>query len=464
MVLKKLKEHFKNSLVIQDDIKDLSQKIDKYSKVEEEISKDLSDKLSDIEKRLEYLKNDLDFYGNIVKNLNLNFQYCNLEYLNYKVDKNKQNILLCGFYGGDNIGDELMLQTVLEQFQKYPNVKVTVLLDFNDKYNILKNEFSNVAYLHYPKSVYDFDNLVSQFDKLIFGGGALIDDVIYDFDNPFTITLSKILIDLSLKFIDSKKDVYWLSLSSNKIIQNDIFISKLIKIVENAKYISLRDTFSFDLLASIGCNQSKMHIINDLVLANEKLNYIKKNSYKKLSLGFIPICSEETKDQNINLIKTFIEILDKKNKSFCLKLIPFYGFVNNDINYLNNLKNIINDKRVMVAPFTTNFDEILSLINENEYIVSMRYHCSLLAMVENKKLLTILYDLHQHYYNKINYLYERYVKDGNLISLNDIENYDKLSEIFTNFIYKENKNIFDKKILLKSQQELTQLVKNIVNE
>lgn len=73
MVLKKLKEHFKNSLVIQDDIKDLSQKIDKYSKVEEEISKDLSDKLSNIEKRLEYLKNDLDFYGNIVKNLNLNF-------------------------------------------------------------------------------------------------------------------------------------------------------------------------------------------------------------------------------------------------------------------------------------------------------------------------------------------------------------------------------------------------------
>ena len=66
--------------------------------------------------------------------------------------------------------------------------------------------------------------------------------------------------------------------------------------------------------------------------------------------------------------------------------------------------------------------------------------------------------------SKINYLYERYVKDGNLISLNDIENYDKLSEIFTNFIYKENKNIFDKKILLKSQQELTKLVKNIVNE
>lgn len=255
MVLKRLRKYLTKDELNLDDYKSI---------------KEIKSELINIGKNLEYLKNNLDFYGNIVKNLNLNLQYCNLEYLNNKVDKNKKNILLCGFYGGDNTGDELMLQTVLEQFQKYSNVKVTVLLDYNEKYNILKNDFSNVSYLHYPKSVYDFDNLVSQFDKLVFGGGALIDDTIYNFDNPFAITLSKILIDLSLKFINSQKNVYWLGLSSNKIIQNDIFISKLIKIVENAKYISLRDTFSFDLLASIGCNQSKMHIINDLVLANEK--------------------------------------------------------------------------------------------------------------------------------------------------------------------------------------------------
>lgn len=149
---------------------------------------------------------------------------------------------------GDNVGDELMLQTILDYFKKYDNVFVTVLLDYNDKYNILKNGYKNVSYLHYPKSVYDFDLLVSKFDKLVFGGGAIIDDRNYNFEDPFSITLSKLLIELSIKFIDNNKDVYWIGLSSNIDFKNASFVKKLKYIVDNAKYISLRDINSLNLL------------------------------------------------------------------------------------------------------------------------------------------------------------------------------------------------------------------------
>lgn len=69
----------------------------------------------------------------------------NFELLSY--NNNKQKILIVGFYGGYNLGDELMLQTLLKHLEKFDNLELTVMIADNASYNI--DEFKNVRFIHF---------------------------------------------------------------------------------------------------------------------------------------------------------------------------------------------------------------------------------------------------------------------------------------------------------------------------
>lgn len=445
----------------QEELNDLSKEIctslSDYSKT----LNDLVLQVNNIEENLNALKYTSDICKSDLINIQSKLKYSNLELLNINVDKTKKNILLCGFYGGDNVGDELMLQTILDYFKKYDNVFVTVLLDYNDKYNILKNGYKNVSYLHYPKSVYDFDLLVSKFDKLVFGSGAIIDDRNYNFDDPFSITLSKLLIELSIKFIDNNKDVYWIGLSSNIDFKNAIFVKKLKYIVDNAKYISLRDINSLNLLTKHGCNKKKIKIIHDIIIGNEKWDNLKENNESN-SIAFVPICYSESDEENIFILKRLIKYLDENKLNYTINLIPFYDFVNNDINYLTKLKEKVNDnKRIFICEFASNFNEVINLLNENKYVISMRYHSSLISMIESKNLLTFLYDKHTHYYNKISYIYEKYASDNNVINISESKDENRLKKAFDDLFKTKRKPQFEKNNIKEAQKKLKEILEEM---
>ena len=60
------------------------------------------------------------------------------------------NILICGYYGAPNLGDELMLQTLLDFFGYYKDIHVTVIIHDNQYLN--ESVYGKVSILHYPKT------------------------------------------------------------------------------------------------------------------------------------------------------------------------------------------------------------------------------------------------------------------------------------------------------------------------
>ena len=171
------------------------------------------------------------------QNYNKSMDYVNLEYL-YLLNSTDKKILLAGFYGARNLGDELMMQKVYQDLN-IDKSRVYVLMCDNPELNVFRYPGMNM--LHYPKTRFDYSFLADQFECVIFGGGAIIDDVMYRKKDSFTFDMGKIFAELGSAFIQREKKVYSLGLSTSRELTDEEYIYKVKNIICRSSYFSVRD-------------------------------------------------------------------------------------------------------------------------------------------------------------------------------------------------------------------------------
>ena len=388
------------------------------------------------------------------------FEFVNPEYMLLK-DKNKKNILLCGFYGAYNLGDELMLETLLDYLSEFKNISLTIMLCNNSQYDI--SRYPNITFIHYPQTVFDFSYLSDYYDMVIFGGGALISDIDYDNNIINEVPLTRTLVELTKMMISKKKKCLWLGLSSNKEFYNKNFIKELKFIIENNEWIYFRDQFSVDSIANIGIDTSNIKLIDDIIFANKYLLTNKTNSKnERKQIGVILICIDDLKYKNIEIIKMIDSHYSKIIKNYDINLIPFYDYNKNDYIRLNEYKNEVKNDNIKVLEYTNSMKEIVNTINSQDYVISMRYHGALLSMILKKPLLTILFDQHKHYDNKIKYINQKYCSSKNIVDYSKIDKSifnKKLDELDNNNSFKDNQRCLEE-----SQKEIKGILNSFIKE
>jgi len=217
-------------------------------------------RLSEINSKLEYIQNDKSIISELAKieeeiysqKINIIFQK--------KTEKEK--VLILGYYGAPNMGDELMLSSVINQI-KSKNKEIYVLFEDNQKYNF--SQWDDINFLEYPKTQKNIIQIAEYFDTLIIGGGAHLDDTFYDDKTAFSWHIPEMMMLLSKLFINKKKKTYFLSLSSNTKIKNKKFIEDLKEIINKSTYFSVRDKFSMEELINNGIDSKKIKLLNDPV-------------------------------------------------------------------------------------------------------------------------------------------------------------------------------------------------------
>ena len=342
----------------------------------------------------------------------------------------KMKILICGFYGGDNLGDELMLETLLGYLTPAVDASFTVMLANNDEYDIFAKD--GVHYIHYPQTKFDYDRLASFYDVVIFGGGALIDDLDYGTVYGNEMSLSTTLVELSAKMIENGKRCLWLGLSSNQKFVNKAFIERLKYVVPRLTYVSLRDGNSVDSLRNAGVDVSGVSLQHDLIVANGILEDPPKKRSDILNVGMIFICSVgDLEEKELMIIKAAEKRLRETGREYRINLIPFYDCCKTDETALRRLAENTGSENVVVKPYVNRFAEIADIMAEQDYVISMRYHGALLALMMNKPLFAVVLDTHPHYRNKMSYLCEKYdaVENAADISELDEEKLDRALDI-----------------------------------
>lgn len=359
--------------------------------------------------------------------------YLSSEYIFNALPKSKKKrILICGYYGARNCGDELMLQSILKNVNtdKYD---VTVLLSVN--HSLDTGYYYPYHVLHYPKKVDDCRHLAENYDAIVWGGGAVLDDSCYEY-RGVNNDLAYVLFTISLLMLQMKKEVYVFGVSANRTLQNTAAIKDLQYIVENAAYFSLRDTNSKNTLEEAGIKTSNIDIIDDLALSLNYPNVPKENIDKSIiRIGVVLMSDKKDNPETRMLMENIIMAsLDYyRGKKIYIELIPFFDQYNFDHEMYNNaLKNIDNELLKNISIFIGRQDFSVPTISKTfsrcDLVISMRYHATLIAGgILNKKVLSINQgDTHRHYYNKQKYIKDKYAKNLVEISYEQSLNYESL--------------------------------------
>ena len=305
------------------------------------------------------------------QNYNKSMDYVNLEYL-YLLNSTDKKILLAGFYGARNLGDELMMQKVYQDL------------------NIDKSR------------VY-----------VIFGGGAIIDDVMYRKKDSFTFDMGKIFAELGSAFIQREKKVYSLGLSTSRELTDEEYIDKVKNIIGRSSYFSVRDKYSAGLLQKIAGQDIRQ--INDIVLTYDRPKIEDARKPDHLIIGIIWICYEDLREQLYYLLREMLIFYTEINLE--IRLIPFYDYCNCDYSfYLKTKEDFENDERIILTDMPGTFDEIYRELRNCDLILSMRYHGALIGMMTGRRTCSLLYGEHRHYYNKMLDLYEKFDHKEDLFS------------------------------------------------
>jgi polysaccharide pyruvyl transferase WcaK-like protein len=383
----------------------------------QELSRAVGNNKHDIESVNEYLRNLENNLQNTLQTLALNTQAeLNIAAItNAKTARTKgMQILVAGFFGAFNLGDELMLETLLYGLaDTHAKAEITIMLA--DNYSCDITRYGNFRFVHYPSTPQELNIMADSYDALIFPGGAIIDDSDYGLTKrPFT--LGTILINLSLRFLDMNKVCVLYGLSSNREITNKEFIKKFSSIASRATHFSLRDSDSLDTLSKAGVDVSRAELVDDIVIANRRiLSRPKKELHQT---GLIYIYTPETLPKLARFTKL---LLANTTPQEALKLILFYDYRDNDLNFARQLISKIKDPRLTISSVELgNFSKTVKEIGTCSTIFSMRYHGTLLANFLGRKVICIDYDRHSHYYNKNKYLYDRYGFERNIVEFSSI--------------------------------------------
>lgn len=322
-----------------------------------------------------------------------------------------KGILLCGNYGNPNMGDEWMLDTMLDFLHRYTTRNITVMLEPNRIFDPSIYLKYNINYIHYPRTIYDYDTIVNKFDTLVFGGGAIIEDGIYYEAYDYGVNICRTAVDLPLRFIAQNKKVFCIGLSTSSTLNNQEYINKLDAIVRQATFFSLRDQYSISVLKQAGICTDNVHLVHDIVYANNQLQRAiaqKKNrvTSEVVYLGIVYIVSEETKEAFFHLLKKIKKELENQRKKYEITLIPFYDSWHLDYNFYNDVAR--NQEHVNVVPYNSDIQTVIDIFLQQNVMLCARYHAMLLSFCLNIPCIGLYYDTHQHYYNKIAYLLEQF--------------------------------------------------------
>lgn len=383
-------------------------------KLEEALQKQTNEEilsaLREISTKLDNIKWQLDFNTERQKYLNAFFGSELLKLQQVSGD----GILLCGNYGNPNTGDEWMLDTMISYIRKYTTREITVMLEPNRNFDPSIYLKYGIRYIHYPQTVYDYDMIADQFDILIFGGGAIVEDNVYYDAYDFGVNICRTVVDLPLRFIKKRKKVLCIGLSTSTEFTNAGYINKLQTVIDHVDYFSVRDRYSLETMQRAGINTDRVKLIPDIVFGNEKLRkMISEDTYRLeqrdqdiLHIGIVYIVAYETKKGFLNLINKIKTEASASGKQYHITLIPFYDDWHIDDQFFKDSTK--DEQNIEVLPYCSDIQFMIDIFEKQDIVVCARYHAILLALCLGIPCVPLYFDTHQHYRNKVSYLMEQF--------------------------------------------------------
>jgi len=358
-----------------------------------------------------------------------------------KKPKTIAKIMISGYYGFNNTGDEAILKSMVRAFkEKIPQVKITVL-SHNPLQTSQTYKVRAINRLHLIKIIRCLRNV----NLFISGGGGLLQD---STGKGWSILYYLGLI-LITKIVKVPVMIYAQGIGPiNKKI-NKLLIKW---ILNKVNLITVRDTHSKKILNNLGVSGPSIYVNSDPVflLKRKNINHIIDNypCVQKLinpdNRLLIGVSIREYKSNGSDSKSIFAQAADYLIENYQAKIIFLPFQFDEDVHIseeiLSLMKNQADVLKVKLEP-----EELLSLLTRLSLVVGVRLHSIIFSSMANIPFIALNYDPKVKYFVEDLGLSELLLEIDEDISL---KNFQKKIE----YIRKNNDKIKD--ILLKKVNNL----------
>ena len=310
--------------------------------------------------------------------------------------------LVYGWFGEDNLGDELLLNETLELLSENKDIEAYVMC--SNPLRVKKNHCVRVAAVaidgtlkKYIKAIllspWAIIKCLYQTDNLIIAGGGAISDWNY--------SSTKEMFFLINWFKRRNKKVYLLGVGAGPITKERKY-GRFYNVLSKADVITVRDEFSKSELNKIGLNN--VYKSNDLVTYKTFNGYNIENTtpINKIGLVLVPVC-QNTKNVYEDLKRELSNLIKELSTNYDMEFI-------NELEFDKSLVKILKPKHLW---------DTLDYVYEQDCIIGMRYHSLVLAIQMKKYFIPIIY------HSKSAELCKEYGVEEYASSVGDGENWEK---------------------------------------
>ncbi len=295
-----------------------------------------------------------------------------------------KKILLAGYYGFGNLGDEAILEMAINQILEITDRENITVLSGNKEATAKKYNVDTID----RYNVFSIVHRLRSSDALVFGGGSLLQDITSKRSLHYYLFLIRLA-----KFMNNK--VVMLSQGIGPIISEN---SK--RAVRNTlgyiDYMTVRDKHSKEFLERMGMDKNKIFLSTDPVI-----NLRAGEKYRAVNSGRKKVCFSLRNWKNTDVSQKISQVAEKLIESNIeCYFIPFY--YNEDLELIDEVEKNLKDKAVYYKEkLTTN--EAFDIIKGMDVLVGVRLHSLIFAAAANVPFAAVSYD-HKvdHFANSVN--------------------------------------------------------------
>ena len=295
-----------------------------------------------------------------------------------------KKIVICGYHGFANSGDEALLKAMIDILKrKQPDLSITVLSMHPESTKKLYNVDSVYRY-----NLFKIYRLFKSSDLFIFGGGSLLQDITSKRSLYYYLTIINMALKSGIKVMLYGNGIGPLTDKKSRI--------KTAKCLNKVDLITLRDDLSDKLLSEIGVTAPDIHITSDPAFTLQ-FDDLQKNDSLLCEAGidsdtkYAVVAVRDWKDSvsNFNdIIAKFCDNISRKHNISPL-FIPMQYKEDEQI-ALDIISRM--DTKGYIIRRNLEIDEVFSLIGFSTLALGMRLHMLIYATTLGIPVIALSYD------------------------------------------------------------------------
>lgn len=286
-------------------------------------------------------------------------------------------ILISGYYGFGNMGDEAILKSIIASLRSVkPTIEIIVLSGnvehTRNTYNVEAINRWNIAKIYAT---------LLKSDGLISGGGSLLQDVTSS--RPIVYYTS--IMGLA-KLARKPVFIYAQGIGPINNTKNQKIASKYLN---KCDYITFRDKESIELAKNIGVTKN-IHLVADPVMGLSIDDYKSKLYDYNINKKYITVSVRDWNKATVDYLQKIAKACDKIiDSKIDVIFIPMHG--EEDYNTSKKVMDMMS-KKAKIFPYNTSIEEKILCIKHSKLMIGMRLHALIFAATVKTPMIGISYD------------------------------------------------------------------------